>query len=223
MRTDNAKSFDREHLRAWWDTTYGYLFAETEAVPADSVGEYIELEPGSPVQPGPHHVQLYGGYNAPDPAGWFLTKENSYGGRTRFIARVRGRLLRLVKFASQGEEDPLRELECVFRLQIAFIARNPEVPQRMLASVLPGSDTRLKRRVKSVIALCVLRLARIIDRARRAGCIKTEVIPREAAVRFVEMIQGLALRVQPDQPESFIRRASREFAAYRAELAVASQ
>lgn len=223
MQADNAESLDQEHLRAWWDTTYDYLFAETETVPADSVGGYHEVEPRSPAQPGPHHVQLYGGYAAPGPTGWFLTKESSHGGRTRFIARVRGRLMRLVKFAGQSDEGPLRELECVFRLQIAFIVRYPEVPQRMLASVLPGSDARLKRRVQSVIALYVLRLTRIIDRARRAGCIKTEVIPHEAAMRFVRMIQGLALRVQPDRPESFIRSATREFAAYRAELTVASQ
>lgn len=123
---------------------------------------------------------------------WSPPQTDSNGGRKRFIARVRGRLSRSVKRAGPG--DPLRELERVFHQQIAFIARHPDVPRRMLSWLAQDGARGLQRRVRKLIGYYTTRLAQIIARARHQGLIRADIEPHAAAINRAEHGRMPALR-----------------------------
>ena len=80
MQTDDTKGFDNAHLQAWWAATRYYLCADLESLPR-AAGRVDD--------------------------GWPPAETVSHGGRKRFIARARGRLLRSL---GRGQnDDPLRE------------------------------------------------------------------------------------------------------------------
>lgn len=195
MTDDSMNRFEQEHLMRWWETTRYYLFADTESLP----GAAAETEDG-----------------------WSPPQTDSRGGRKKFIARVRGRLLRSIGHVEQ--ENPLRELESIFQQQIAFIARHPDVPRRLLSWLAQDGDPGLQRRVRMLIANYVGRLARIIARAKQQGLVRADVQPSAAAISLVGVIQGLLLRIPaaPQWREWFLWEAAEVFALYRAGLAVSS-
>lgn len=195
MTSDSMNRFEQEHLKRWWETTRYYLFADMENLPGAAVAE----------------------------DGWSPPQTDSHGGRKRFIARVRGRLLRSVK--REGEDDPLRELESVFQQQITFIARHPDVPRRLLSWLVQDGDRGLQRRVRILIAYYATRLARIIARAEQKGLIRADIKPHEAAISLVGVIQKLVLETHavPQRGESFLRKAAEAFALYLAAVAVHSK
>ena len=119
MTDHSMNRFEQEHLKRWWETTRHYLFADMKSL----LGTAAAAEDR-----------------------WSPPQTDSRGGRKRFIARVRGRLLRSVK--SERKDDPLRELESVFQQQIAFIARHPGVPRRLLSWLAQDDDRGLQRRVR---------------------------------------------------------------------------
>ncbi|MDA8258079.1 MAG: hypothetical protein M0Z99_21055 [Betaproteobacteria bacterium] len=195
MTDDSMNRFEQEHIKRWWETTRYYLFAEMESLP----GAAAEVEDG-----------------------WSPPQTDSRGGRKKFIARVRGRLLRSIGHVEQ--DNPLRGLENAFQQQIAFIARHPDVPRRLLSWLAQNDDRGLQRRVRMLIANYVGRLARIIARAKQQGLVRADVRPSAAAISLVGVIQGLMLRT-PAAPwwrEWFLREAAEVFALYRAGLAVSS-
>lgn len=195
MTSDNLGRFEQEHLDRWWVATRYYLFADLESQP----GAAAEAEDG-----------------------WSPPQTDSHGGRKRFIARVRGRLLRSVKRG--GKDDPLRELESTFQQQITFIARHPDVPRRLLSWLAQDDDRGLQRRVGMLIGHYATRLARIIARAKKQGLVRADVKPSAAAISLVDVIQGLVLRIQaaPQRREWVLREAAETFALYRATLAAPS-
>lgn len=196
MTSDSMNRFEQEHLKGWWETTRYYLFADMGSLPgAAAVAE----------------------------DGWSPPQTDSHGGRKRFIARVRGRLLRSIKRGEQG--DPLRELESAFQQQIAFIARHPDVPRHLLPWLAQDDDRGLQRRVRMLIGHYATRLARIIARAKEQGLVRADVQPSAAAISLVGVIQGLVLRTPaaPQRREWFLREAAQAFALYRAALAVPSK
>lgn len=192
--TDNIMNrFEQEHLKRWWEITRHYLFADMKS--------------------------LHGTAAAAEDR-WSPPQTDSRGGRKRFIARVRGRLLRSVK--SERKDDPLRELESVFQQQIAFIARHPGVPRRLLSWLAQDGDPSLQRRIRMLIANYATRLARIIARAKQQGLVRADVQPSAEAISLVSVIQELVLRT-PTAPQWrgwFLREAVEAFALYRAGLAV---
>ncbi len=195
MTSDSMNRFEQEHLERWWETTRSYLLADRGSLPgAAAVAE----------------------------DGWSPPQTDSRGGRKKFIARVRGRLLRSI---GQIEQDnPLRELERAFQQQIAFIARHPDVPRRLLSWLAQDDDRGLQRRVRMLIANYVGRLALIIARAKQQGLVRADVQPSAAAISLVGVIQGLVLGTPaaPQWRECFLRDAAEAFALYRARLAVSS-
>lgn len=195
MTDDSMNRFEQEHLKRWWETTRYYLFADMENLP----GAAAETEDG-----------------------WSPPQTDSHGGRKKFIARVRSRLLRSIGHVEQ--DNPLRELESAFQQQIAFIARHPDVPRRLLSWLAQNDDRGLQRRVRMLIANYVGRLARIIARAKQQGLVRADVQPSDAAISLVGVIQGLVLRTPaaPQWREWFLREAAEVFALYRAGLAVSS-
>jgi TetR/AcrR family transcriptional regulator len=195
MTDDSMNTFDPEHLKRWWETTRCYLFADRESLP----GAAAETEDG-----------------------WSPPQTDSRGGRKRFIARVRGWLLRSVRCGEQG--DSLRELERAFQQQIAFITRHPDVPRRLLSWLAQDDDRGLQQRVRMLIANYVSRLARIIARAKQQGLVRADVQPSAAAISLVGVIQELVLGIPaaPQWREWFLREAAEVFALYRAGLAVSS-
>lgn len=196
MTSDRTNPFDQEHLERWRATTRHYLFAEI-----DSQGRTAAMVKDD----------------------WSPPPTDSHGGRKGFLARVRGRLLRPVKREGQG--DPLRELGDVFEQQITFIARHPDVPRRLLFWLAQDTDHRLQRRVRMLIGCYAARQARIIERARQQGLIRADIEPYAAAILLVGITQKLVLETQltPQPVESFLRKASEAFAAYRSALAVPAQ
>lgn len=194
MTDDSMNRFEQEHLKRWWETTRYYLFADMESLPGAAEAE----------------------------DGWSPPQTDSRGGRKKFIARVRGRLLRSIGHVEQ--DNPLRELESAFQQQIAFIARHPDVPRRLLSWLAQNDDCGLQRRVRMLIANYVGRLARIIALAKQQGLVRADVQPSAAAISLVGVIQGLVLRTPaaPQWREWFLREATEVFALYRAGLAVSS-
>ena len=196
MTSDSMNRFEQEHLKRWWETTRYYLLADMESLPgAAAVAE----------------------------DGWSPPQTDSHGGRKRFIARVRGRLLRSIKRG--GKDDPLRELESAFQQQITFIAGHPDVPKRLLSWLTQDGDPGLQRRVRMLIGYYANRLAQIIARAKEQGLVRTDVQPSVAAMSLVGVVQGLVLRTHaaPQCREWFLREAAEAFALYLAALAVPSK
>ncbi len=195
MTDDSMNRFEQDHLKRWWEATRYYLFADMESLP--------------------------GAAEAKD--GWLPPQTDSHGGRKRFIARARGQLLRAVRRGEQG--DSLRELESAFQQQIAFIARHPDVPRRLLSWLAQDDDRGLQRRVRMLIGHYATRLARIIARAKEQGPVRADVQPSAAAISLVGVIQGLVLRTPAarQRREWFLREAAEAFALYRAALAVPSK
>lgn len=196
MTSDSMNRFEQEHLKRWWEITRCYLFADTENLPGAAVA-------------------------AED--GWTPPQTDSHGGRKRFIARVRGRLLRSIKRG--GKDEPLRELESAFQQQITFIARHPDVPRRLLSWLTKEGDPSLQRRVRMLIDYYAARLAQIIARAKQQCLVRADIKPHAAAISLVGVIQGLVLRTHaaPHPREWFLREAAEAFALYRAALAVPSK
>ncbi len=196
MTDDSMNRFEQEHLKRWWETTRYYLFADMESLP---------------------------GAAAEDKDGWSPPQTDSRGGRKRFIARVRGQLLRSVRCGGHG--DPLRELENAFQRQVAFIARHPDVPRHLLSWLAQDGDLGLQRRVRMLIGHYATSLARIIARAKEQGLVRAEVQPTAAAISLVGVIQKLVLESHavPQRGESFLRKSVEDFALYRAALAVPSK
>lgn len=196
LTSDSMNRFKQEHLKCWWETTRYYLFVDMESLPgAAAVAE----------------------------DGWSPPQTDSHGGRKRFIARVRGRLPRSVKRG--GKDDPLRELESLFQQQVAFIARHPDVPRRLLSWLAQDCDPSLQRRVRMLIGYYATRLAQIIARAEQQGLISAGIKPHAAAISLVGVIQKLVLESHavPQRGESFLRKAAEAFALYLAALAVPSK
>lgn len=67
MTDDSMNRFEQEHLKRWWETTRHYLFADMKSL----LGTAAAAEDR-----------------------WSPPQTDSRGSRKRFIARVRGRLLR---------------------------------------------------------------------------------------------------------------------------------
>lgn len=195
MTSDGTNRFEQGHLKRWWDVTRYYLFSDIGSLPRAAA----ETEDG-----------------------WSPPQTDSHGGQKKFIARVRGRLLRPVRRGEQG--DSLRELERAFEQQIAFIARHPDVPRRLLSWLAQDDDPGLQRRVRMLIGHYATRLARIIARAKRQGLVSAEIKPHAAAISLVGVIQGLVLGTSaaPQWREWFLREAAEAFALYRAELVLPS-
>lgn len=190
MQTRYSKGFDTAHLDAWWAATRCYLFAHPQALPDH-------------------------GAEADD--GWLPTTTDSRGGQRRFIARVRGRLMRSAGFGGSG--DPLQDLECAFHRLIVFMVRHPSVPKRLLAWLVQDEDIGLRRRVRMVVCHYAGRLAWIIGRAKQQGLVRADVDPRSSAMCLVGLIQGLALYLGSRQQEAFFRDAVGAYAIFRAGLA----
>ncbi len=148
----------------------------------------------------------------------------SRGARERFLYRARGKLMLLLKNRPAGELDALDELERTFTLQASFVARHPEVPQRLLGWLLEGGDSRIVRRIRSVVDQQQARMCRILERARRQGLVRPEIEPATAATLLVGMIQGLALRMTGDrlQREALLLAALQVFALFRASVSPAA-
>lgn len=195
MTIGDPRDFAHAYLEQWLETSRLYLFADQET-PADAPEkEFPVSEPGSS------------------------------GARERFISRVRGKLLRLLRRTGQYDGNPLLELEHAFYFQVSFISRHPDVPRRLLGWLSQGGDNRLRRRIQMVIAHYESRLCRMIERARRQGLIRDDIEPQTAASLFVGMIQRLALgmNADPRRRELLLHEAVGVFALYRAGLVFPSK
>lgn len=150
---------------------------------------------------------------------------DSHGAQNRYISRVRGSVLRLMKRTAAHDRNPLLELERAFHLQASFISRHPEIPRRLLGWLSQDSDTRIRRRIQRVIGHYESRLCRIIAQARQQGCIRPDIDPRAAAGIFIGMIQSLALRMNVSlrQRELLLHEAFQSFFLFRTGMTVPSK
>lgn len=189
MLPRDIEGFDPQTLDAWWTATRCYLFMDPKVL-AVLAGD------------ADNH--------------WAPPATDSRGGRRRFIARVRGRLMRSAGCDTSG--DALRELECAFQRLIAFMVRHPSVPRRLLSWLMQDEDPGLRRRVRGVVSHYTGRLAWIIGRAREQGLVRDDVDPGSSATYLVRLIQGLALNLGSRQRATLYRDAVGAFAIFRAAL-----
>ncbi len=182
---------DQKHFEQWMAATRHYLFMDLEN--SAHAGESL-LE------------------------GWSPPRAESQGGRKKFLARVRGRVLRL---AVRDDGDCLHELEKIFFRQVSFVVSHPDVPRRLLSWLMQCENRSLGRRVRRVIDHYVLYLARIIAHAKLQGRVRPDIQPRSAANLLVGAIQALGLRAHaaPQPRELLLREAAEVFALFRAQLA----
>lgn len=216
MKTDDTNEFEEAYLREWREATRHYLFADLESLRNDADATHSAPPSCAGGPHDQHDAPPPEGHAAPVDEAWSPPGADSHGGQTRFIARARGRLLRLARRAQQ--DNPLWELEHAFQLQISFIARHPDVPRRLLTWLSQDGDTRLRRRVQAVIDHYAARLARIISRAKHQGLVKAEIQPDSAAMLLIGMIQGFALGIHAGRREGWFMEAAKTFALYRASL-----
>lgn len=185
---------DPNHVEQWMATTRHYLFMDLD-------------------NPGRDRESLLEGWPPPLP--------ESQGSRRKFLARVRGRIMRPV---IRNDGDCLRELEKIFLRQVSFVVSHPDVPYRLLSWLMQAENHGLGRRVRRVIDNYVLYLARIIARAKQQGLVRPDIQPDSAANLLVGAIQALGLRshAAPQPRELLLREAAEVFALFRAQLACES-
>lgn len=150
---------------------------------------------------------------------------DSQGARDRYLSRVRGSLLRRLSRMPNLDRNALQELEHAFRLQVAFIARHPDVPKRLLGWLSQGRGSRTGQRIRRVIGHYESRLSRIIAVAKQQGRVRSDVDPQAAAGIVVGMIQSLALRMTLNlrQRERLLHEAIQSFSLFRAGMTVPSK
>jgi len=141
---------------------------------------------------------------------------DSNGARNRFISRVRGRLLRLVKRLGGRERDPLQDLEREFRSIASFVARNPAVAMRVMGWSMESGDARIRRRIGNIARDHETRLARLVDLARRQGHVGADVDPDAAARHLVAMIRDLAWGMPVDRrrPQRFLEESAKAYQVF---------
>lgn len=164
---DHPDNPENPFVAQWLETTRSYLFAHQQ--PSGTGNNAAEAPPASAAE--------------------------TRGAQVRGIARVRGQLLRLTMRRPVDDPDPVRELERIFHSLVSFIARNPDVPSRMLRWSTRSGHRRIRRRVQMVIDQFVARISFIIKRAQAQARIRPDVEPQTAAVLFVGIAQSLVLRL----------------------------
>jgi len=164
---DEPADPENPFLAQWLATTRSYLFAHREP---SGTGDRATEAP-------------------------IVSAPESHGAQARGIARVRGRLLRLTMRRPADDPDPVHELERIFHSLVAFIARNPDVPSRMLRWSAQGGHRRIRTRVQMVIDQFVSRISFIVRRAQAQARIRRDVEPQVAALLFVGIAQSLVLRL----------------------------
>lgn len=222
MTLDDSGHFDPAHLQRWWQATLVYMSSASTSEPGAADCPQSALRPTA-VDAGTDRAEarapLQGAFGIDQVVPhWSVA---SRGRQRRLISRVRGSLLWFANSAARVERDPLRELERVFQIQIAFIARHPDIPARLLGWRAHDDSVHIRRRVQKLIDLHVSRLSRVIDRARQQGLVAADTEPHAAAWLLVGITQGLAigLELRPDRPDILLAQADSAFAAYRAQLA----
>lgn len=124
----------------------------------------------------------------------------SHGEQDRFVARVRGRLLGFLRRRPRAEGDPMRDLEQAVAALAAFLAANPQLPERMLRLSFEAESGRIGRRIGGVVRRYERVLERRIATARDAGAMDATVDPRGAARLVMATVGGLVLRARFDRP-----------------------
>ncbi|MDP1901027.1 MAG: hypothetical protein Q8K96_11305 [Rubrivivax sp.] len=225
MTLGNPGQFDPEHLKRWWEVTRNYLFADsTDGLGAPDRSDSTPCWMICSQRDRCESAMQVGGATTGEAESPRLNVD-SRGGQSRFISRVRGSLLHRANRVAQRQRNPLQELECAFQLQIAFIARHPEVPERLLGWLAKDGNARIGRRIQTLIDHYASRLSRIIDRARLQGLVRADIDPLAAARLLVSVVQGLATRAQgcPDPRDALVSQAASAFAAFRLQLACPAQ
>jgi hypothetical protein len=176
------------HLAAWRSATIAYL-----AAPAAAAGAALEAEDA--VSHPVSHRRI---------------------GRGVLLSWAVRALLHMLGRAARHEDNPLRVLESAFRFQVAFMAKHPAVPRRLLAWHAQTDDPHVRRRIRRAIGRFEGRIARLILLAGQRGQIAQGIDARTAAALFVGMIQGLALRMNAgfSHPSLLAREADNAFAVY---------
>jgi AcrR family transcriptional regulator len=164
---DHPDNPENPFVAQWLETTRSYLLAHQQ--PSGTGNNAAEAPPASVAE--------------------------TRGAQVRGIARVRGQLLRLTMRRPVDDPDPVRELERIFHSLVSFIARNSDVPSRMLRWSTRSGHRRIQRRVQMVIDQFVARVSFIIKRAQAQARIRPDVEPQTAAVLFVGIAQSLVLRL----------------------------
>jgi len=185
---DGPHDIPAAHLAAWRRVTIAYLSAPGGTIPASALAEEALPHPVSRKRIG-RGVLLSWAYRA---------------------------LLHLLGRAARLEESPLKTLESAFRLQVAFMAKHPAVPMKLLAWYAQTDDPRARRRIRQAIGRYESRISRLIQLAKQKGQVDSNIDVPTAAALFVGMVQGLVLRMNAglSHPSRLPREATDAFAVY---------
>ena len=110
------------------------------------------------------------------------------------LSWVGDRVLGRIVAAGEECEDPLKALEAMFMTHIRFIAKHPGVPRILLGQLQTPRPTPAKRMVRSLLKQYGGHIEQHLEKARKAGHLRSEIDTAAAAVHFIGTLQGLVLQ-----------------------------
>ncbi len=215
MNVDKADCFLPEHLAKWLKVTREYLFVPIGLPGASNGPGAVSLLPnGKRSRPDTASTVARGAETAEETLSHPASQVRST--RAVLLSWAHRALLRLLRRATQHEENPLMALESAFYFHVSFMAKHPSVPRMILAWYSQTRDARVRSRIQGAIGHYESLLAQLVGKAKRQGLVKSTIDAQTAASVFVGMIQGLVLRMDADlsRPEMLLREAATAFPAY---------
>jgi AcrR family transcriptional regulator len=113
---------------------------------------------------------------------------------------ARARVMSVVEVAASQASDPLDAVERMFFAHIGFADKNPAVPR-----VLFSTQPHLKKLLQEMLAGYETELANLLAEAKQAGLVRVDLDVRAAAALYLEIVQGLVIRVLVIGPRASLR------------------
>lgn len=127
---------------------------------------------------------------------------------------ARARVMSVVRTAASEATDPLDAVERMFFAHIGFADKNPAVPR-----VLFSTQPQLRKLLQEMLNGYEAELASLLTQAQRQRLVRADLDVHAAAALYLEIIQGLVIRVLVLGPRRSLRaEAERVFPIYRAGL-----
>lgn len=110
------------------------------------------------------------------------------------LTRIEGRLMALLEHTAEYEHNVDAALESMFKCHISFISHHLGVV-RIVFHSLHVDDNRLKRQIQNILRRYKADIVNMICLGKAEGTIRDEVDAPAAAIHFIALIQGLAVRM----------------------------
>lgn len=107
---------------------------------------------------------------------------------------IEERLMALLEHSAEYEHDAITALESMLRHHIAFISHHLGVV-RIVFNSLHADEIHLKRQIQKILRRYEADIVAMICLGKAEGTIRDDVDEQAAAIYFIALIQGLAVRM----------------------------